>query len=118
MAGSAEYAERMTLTRRVLLIALLAVALAGTTFAKTKFKSVWKGPDAAGTTFSGRKVAALIIDDRIVSLETLVFSVPKNALLWAGMSETENPKTAAAVVAEVVKEAAKEMEKQGLARRR
>ena len=55
-------------------------------------------------------------DDRVVSLETLIFSVPKDALVWAGMSETENPKNAAAVVAEVVKEAAKEMKKQGLAR--
>lgn len=55
-------------------------------------------------------------DDRIVSPETLVFSVPKNSLVWAGMSETENPKNAAAVVDEVVREAAKEMEKQGLAR--
>ena len=48
-------------------------------------------------------------DDRVISLETLIFSVPKNVLLWAGMSETENPKNAAAVVAEVVKEAAKEI---------
>ena len=32
-------------------------------------------------------------DDRVISLETLIFSVPKNVLLWAGMSETENPKT-------------------------
>ena len=55
-------------------------------------------------------------NDRIVSLETLIYSVPRNALVWAGMSETENPKTGAAVVAEVVKEAAKEMKKQGLAR--
>ncbi len=206
----------MTVTRRLLLIAALVVALAGSTVAKTKFKSVWKGPDAAGTTFGGKKVAALIIDkdeslrisgeealareltargmqgvasyrivpreelqnadrakvwyekagvegvvafrvvsdekrrtwqpsswstpyygsfwgyygyswgavydpgyvrdDRVVSLETLIFSVPKNSLLWAGMSETENPKNGAAVVAEVVKEAAKEMKKQGLAR--
>jgi len=206
----------MTLSRRLLLIAILLLALAGTTFAKTKFKSVWKGPEAAGTTFAGKKVAALVIDkdeslrvsgeealvreltargmqgvasyrivpreelqntdkarvwyeqagvegvvafrvvsdekrrtyqpstwsapyygslwgyysyswtalydpgyvrdDRIVALETLIFSVPKNALLWAGMSETENPKSGAAVVAEVVKEAAKELQKQGLAR--
>ena len=54
-------------------------------------------------------------DDRVVSLETLVYSVPKNALVWAGMSETENPKKEASkVVAEIVKEAAKEMKKQGL----
>ena len=207
----------MRLAQRLLLIAVLMAALAATTtFAKTKFQSVWKSPDAHGAAFGGKKVAALIIDkdeslrisgeealvrelnargmqgvasytivpreelqnadkarvwyeqagvegviafrlvsdekrrtwqpsswsspyygslwgyygygwgsvydpgyvrdDRVISLETLIFSVPKNVLLWAGMSETENPKNAAAVVAEVVKEAAKELKKQGLAR--
>ena len=55
--------------------------------------------------------------ERIVSLETLVFSVPKNALLWAGLSVTDNPKDGQKVVAEVVKEAVNEMRKQGLAQR-
>jgi hypothetical protein len=54
-------------------------------------------------------------EDRIFSLETLIFSVPKNALVWAGVSDTENPKEASKVVAEVVKEAANELKKQGLA---
>lgn len=57
-------------------------------------------------------------DERILSLETLVFSVPKNALLWAGLSLTENPKDGTKVVAEVVKEAVSEMRKQGLAAKR
>ncbi len=56
-------------------------------------------------------------DERIVSIETLIFSVPKNALMWAGLSVTENPKEGSKVVAEVVKEAVKEMRKQGLARK-
>ena len=34
-------------------------------------------------------------DQRIISLETLIFSVPKNTLVWAGLSETENPKDGA-----------------------
>jgi hypothetical protein len=55
-------------------------------------------------------------DDSFVSLETLIFSVPRNALVWAGISTTEKPKNAQAVVTEVVKEAAKEMRKQGLDR--
>ncbi len=67
----------MTFTRRVSLMALLVAALAGTTtFAKTKFKSVWKSPDAHGTAFGGKKVAALIIDKdeslRISGEEALV----------------------------------------------
>jgi hypothetical protein len=57
-------------------------------------------------------------DERILSLETLVFSVPKNALIWAGLSVTENQKDGAKVVAEVVKEAVNEMRKQGLAKKR
>lgn len=55
--------------------------------------------------------------DRYVSLETLIFSVPKNTLLWAGVSETENPKEPAKVVEEVVREAVSEMRKQGLVKR-
>lgn len=53
--------------------------------------------------------------DRYVSLETLIFSVPRNALLWAGVSTTDNAKNARELVEDVVKEAAREMEKQGLA---
>jgi hypothetical protein len=56
-------------------------------------------------------------DQRIVSLETLIFSVPKNTLVWAGLSETENPKDGQRVVTEVVKEAVSEMRKQGLAKK-
>lgn len=56
-------------------------------------------------------------DERIVSLETLIFSVPKNTLLWAGVSETENPKEPAKVIEEVVREAVSEMRKQGLVKR-
>ena len=55
-------------------------------------------------------------DERIVSLETLIFSVPANALVWAGLSTTENPKDPRSAITEVVKEAVKEMRKQGLAR--
>jgi hypothetical protein len=54
--------------------------------------------------------------DRVVSLETLIYSMAKNTLVWAGVSETENPKEPASVVAEVVKEAVKEMHDQGLAK--
>ncbi len=56
-------------------------------------------------------------NERIVSLETLVFSIPKNALVWAGLSDTENPKDGRKVVEEVVKEAVSEMRKQGLVKR-
>lgn len=56
-------------------------------------------------------------NERIISLETLIFSVPKNALVWAGLSVTDDPKEGTKVVAEVVKEAVAEMRKQGLVKR-
>ena len=51
-------------------------------------------------------------DERFVSVETLIFSVSKNTLLWAGLSTDDDPKkTPRAVIEDVVKEAAKEIEK-------
>jgi hypothetical protein len=55
-------------------------------------------------------------NERFLSIETLIYSLPEGHLLWAGVSLTENPKNGAQVIAEVVKEAVKEMNKQGLAR--
>jgi hypothetical protein len=56
-----------------------------------------------------------IREDMVVAIETLIYSVPKNTLLWAGSSETSNPKDSRKLLADLVKEAAKEMKKEGLA---
>ena len=54
--------------------------------------------------------------DTIVIVETTIYSVPRNQLLWAAVSETKNPKTLQQFVEELVKESVKELHKQGLAR--
>ena len=54
--------------------------------------------------------------DTVVSIETLIFSVPRNQLLWAGVSESRNPKDARRLIADLVKTIAKELQKQGLTR--
>jgi len=54
--------------------------------------------------------------DTVFSIETLIFSVPRNQLLWAGVSESRNPKDAQRLIAELVKTIAKELQKQGLTR--
>ena len=56
-------------------------------------------------------------EDTFVVVETLVFSVPLNQLVWAGVSETRNPKQLQQFVTDLVGVAAREMEKQGLHRR-
>jgi hypothetical protein len=55
--------------------------------------------------------------DTIVSVETLVYSVERDSLLWAGRSETTNPKDIRKFVKDLVNEAGKEMRKAGLVRK-
>jgi len=55
--------------------------------------------------------------DQVAVVETMVFSVPQNKLLWAGVTESTNPKDANAVIKDIVKETVKEMKKQGLMRK-
>ncbi len=53
-------------------------------------------------------------EDTKVIVETLIFSVPKDKLLWAGVSETTNPKNTDVFMKDLVERAVKEMKKQGL----
>jgi phage tail sheath protein FI len=54
--------------------------------------------------------------DTVITVESLIFSVPRNQLLWAAVSETRNPKTLQKFVADLVKESVKQLQKQGLAK--
>ena len=54
--------------------------------------------------------------DTVVVVETTIYSVPRNELLWAGVSETKNPKQLAGFIEELARECVKELHKQGLAR--
>jgi hypothetical protein len=49
-------------------------------------------------------------------VETLVHSVPRNALLWAGVSTTTNPKGAQQFISELVSATVKEMKSERLTR--
>jgi hypothetical protein len=204
--------------RRLLTAALtLAVCLYAVVSAAPKFTSTWKAPEAAGTSFAGRKVAALVIsqdenlrvsseealvreltaigvkdavaayrlvpreelqdavkakpwferagvegvvtlrlvraeternypstywaapayssfwgyygygwgvsyefgsmrEDTTLVIENLVFSVSRDKLLWAAISETTNPKNAGTLIKDLVKETMKEMRKEKLIR--
>ena len=55
--------------------------------------------------------------DTVVVVETTIYSVPRNQLLWAAVSETKNPKDLQRFVEDLVKESVKELQKQGLAKR-
>jgi hypothetical protein len=54
--------------------------------------------------------------DTVVYVETLVYDLNQDKLVWAGSSETMNPSKAESFIHELVDEAAKEMKKQGVIR--
>jgi hypothetical protein len=54
--------------------------------------------------------------DTIVTVETLVYDMKADKLLWAGRSQTTNPSNVQAFIKELVAGAANEMKKQGLIR--
>jgi hypothetical protein len=51
--------------------------------------------------------------DTVITVETLIYSVPLDRLLWAAVSETRNPKTLQKFIEDLVKESVKQIEKQG-----
>jgi len=57
-----------------------------------------------------------VSQDTVVIVETTIYSVPRNALLWAAVSETKNPKKLAEFVQGLVTASIKELQKQGLAK--
>jgi len=52
--------------------------------------------------------------DTIVSVETLIYSLQRDKLVWASTSRTTNPKDLGTLVSEVADATAREMVKQGL----
>jgi hypothetical protein len=52
--------------------------------------------------------------DLVVEIETLVYSLRDDKLLWRGVSRTKNPLGARVVVREITEQAIKTMKKQGL----
>jgi len=55
-----------------------------------------------------------VVTDRYVEVETMVYSVADEKLVWAGHSETMNPSSVRDLVADVATAVAQELRKQGL----
>jgi hypothetical protein len=58
--------------------------------------------------------AADIHTNTIVSVETLVYSLRQNMLVWGGQSETTNPASVSKLVTDTARKVARELERQGL----
>jgi hypothetical protein len=78
----------------------------------------WGGYHAYGWNHPWDGAAVSTRVDTVVSIETLVYSLPQNKLLWGGQSKTTNPNDVDELVAEVARAAAKELEDEGLIARK
>jgi len=78
----------------------------------SSYSTLWGYYGYGWTTVSG--IGGSSRTDTRVVIETLVYSMPLDKLLWAGVSTATNPKETQAFVKELVAEAVKEMKKQGL----
>jgi len=55
--------------------------------------------------------------DTFVVVETTIYSIPRNKLIWAAVSETKNPKDLRAFLKDLSSAVVKELHKQGLAKK-
>ena len=69
-----------------------------------------------GYGWGGVYIPGSVDRDTVIVVETLIFSVSRDQLLWAAVSETKNPESLQRFVQDLVKESVKELQKQGLAR--
>ena len=67
-----------------------------------------------GTVWPALYVPDYVYTDKIVQVETTIFSIKDDKLLWNTLSETKNPESAREVVLGIAKEIGKEARKRGL----
>ncbi|HET9373225.1 MAG TPA: hypothetical protein VFO19_23340 [Vicinamibacterales bacterium] len=102
---------------------VVAMRLVKTDTRKTWTPVTWTSPTYSsfwgyyGYSWSSLNEAGYLREDAVVVVETLVFSVPMNKLLWAGVTESTNPKDVQRGIRDIVKATVKEMQKHGLARK-
>jgi hypothetical protein len=86
--------------------------ITATTYAGPGYSGFWGGYYGYGwgAPYGGTEIRT----DTIVSVETLIYSLKQNKLVWGGQSQTTNPSNVDNFVREVATAAAKELRNQGL----
>jgi hypothetical protein len=83
-------------------------------YAGPAYGSFWGGGGYYGYGWGAVYEPSYLRTDTVVSVETLVFDLKQDKLVWAGRSQTTNPTKANAFIKELVNAAAQEMKKAGL----
>src|SRR4029453_13462275 len=85
---------------------------APTYYSAPAYSTVWGGYWACGG--GGGYDPGYVQMDRIMYVEVLVYNLEQNKLVWAGVSKNTNPKSANALVKQLVEKVASELKKAGL----
>lgn len=85
----------------------------GTQWGTPRYSSLW-GPGFWGWGWEGAYESGSVRVDTIFIVETLVYSLSQNMLVWASESQTTNPTRVEPFMRELGKKVAEEMKKQGL----
>jgi len=89
--------------------------ISGTTggyYAAAPYASMWNG--YWGYSWGGIYEPSYLKSEMVMSIETLVYSLEQNQLIWAGQSKTTNPKNVNNLLKELVSKVGGEMKKAGL----
>jgi len=81
-------------------------------FSAAPYQSMWNGYWGYG--WGGVYVPGYLHTETVLHVETLVYSLEQNKLVWAGQSKTTNPKDATTAVKQIVSKLASEIKKAGL----
>ncbi len=87
------------------------------TYLEPSYRAYWGGYYGYGWNSPWAYPVVSSVDVRtntVVTIETLVYSLKQNKLVWAGRSRTTNPKNVQALVMRLATAAAMELERQGL----
>jgi hypothetical protein len=91
------------------------VSAGGAMYTGPAYGSYWGG-GYYGTGWNSAYDPNYIRTDTIVTVETLVFDLRQDKLVWGGQSETINPEKVDDLIQDLVDEAAGELRKEGLVR--
>jgi hypothetical protein len=90
------------------------------TYQEPSYASFWGGYYGYGVSMSISTGSnePKITETTVVYVETLVYSLEQNKLVWGGRSKTTNPETLTELINELTAAAVEELQKEGLVRKR
>jgi hypothetical protein len=83
------------------------------TWVSTSYSSLWS---YYGYGWSSVYVPGGVQKETKVVVESTIYSLPRNQLLWGAVTESTNPRDLRGFIEELVKESVEQMQKQGLAK--